>query len=149
MKENQVLLTYNENGTLPPGEHTMSWEDVVSEFGTNEHRRKLLAGLRRALMDFAKAGCSSVLLNGSFITKKELPGDYDAVWIEDGVDDKLLDPVLLDYEDGCKKMKEKYLGEFYPFGMVTKTGMFHGDFFQMNRDGTKKGIVKIDHGGVS
>ena len=131
MEETQVLLTYNENGTLSPGEHTLSWESVVSEFGTNEHRRKLLAGLRSALVNFAKAGCSSVLLNGSFVTKKELPGDYDAAWIEDGVDVTRLDPVLLDHEDGCRKMKEKYSGEFFPSKLKTRSGKTHGEFFSI------------------
>ena len=143
-----MLLTYNENGTLPPGEYTLEWEDVVSEFGTNERRKELLTGLRRALVNFAKAGCSSVLLNGSFVTKKEQPGDYDAAWCEDGVDVTRLDPVLLDHEDGCKKMKEKYLGEFFPSKMRTEDGRFHRDFFQTNRDGTVKGIVKIDPRGA-
>ena len=108
-----MLLTYNENGALFPGEHTLSWEDVVSEFGTNERRKELLAGLRMALINFAKAGCSSVLLNGSFVTKKEQPGDYDVAWNPDGVDITRLDPVLCDYVNGREKMKEKYLGEFF------------------------------------
>ena len=109
-----MLLTYDEKkGTLSPGEHTLSWEEVELEFGTNEHRGKILTGLRRALINFAKAGCRAVLLNGSFDTKKEYPGDYDAVWIEDGVDENLLDPVFLNDDDEGSGMKEKYFGEFY------------------------------------
>ena len=33
--------------------------------------------------------------------------------------------------------------------MTRIDGMFHGELFQTNRDGTKKGIVRIDSGGVS
>ena len=85
-----------------------------------------------------------MLLNGSFVTKKEYSGDYDAVWIEDGVDDSLLDPVLCYHEDGGKRMKEKYFGEFYHYGMMTKIdGMFHYELFQTNRDGTKKGLLEL------
>ena len=138
-----MLLVYNENSTLVPSEHTLSWEDVVSEFGTNDWRKELLTGLRRALINFAKAGCSSVLLNGSFVTNKEKPGDYDVAWVEDGVDDNLLDLVFFDYENGCERMKEEYLGEFFPSRMRTADGRFHRDFFKRIEMEQQRGLLKL------
>jgi hypothetical protein len=37
-----------------------------------------LSGLEQALRIFAGAGCRTVLLNGSFVSVKVLPQDYDA-----------------------------------------------------------------------
>ena len=44
------------------------------------------------------AGCLTVYLNGSFVTNKEVPNDFDACWEEDGVDPAVLDPVLLTFD---------------------------------------------------
>ena len=45
-----------------------------------------MTGLRAALEEFKKAGCQTVYINGSFVTSKELPNDYDCCWEEAGVD---------------------------------------------------------------
>ena len=42
------------------------------------------------------AGCRRVWLNGSFVTARDEPGDFDACWDTDEVDLDALDPVLLD-----------------------------------------------------
>jgi hypothetical protein len=66
-------------GRLPPGEHTVTWEEVVDRFGWNRRRRQLLDGLAEALALLADAGCTRVWINGSFVTAKEEPGDFDVV----------------------------------------------------------------------
>jgi hypothetical protein len=73
-------------GRLPRGEHHASWEEVVERFGWNERRRRLIDGLADAVTALADAGCRRLWLNGSFVTAKDEPGDFDA---------DLLDPVLL------------------------------------------------------
>jgi hypothetical protein len=40
-------------------------------------RRTLLAGLREALGALREAGCRTVYLDGSFVTAKEAPEDFD------------------------------------------------------------------------
>ena len=133
------------NGYLPPGVHKAQWKEVVQRFGTNEHRKLLLVGLRSALVRFAKAGCRSILLNGSFVTKKDKPGDYDAAWERDGVDENLLDPILLNWVSEREAMQDKYGGEFFPADLVEvhKDVPFR-EFFQTDEDNQPKGIVKID-----
>jgi hypothetical protein len=59
-----------------------------------------LEGLREALNLLGIAGCSRVWLNGSFVTAKELPGDFDAVRDDAGVDESLLDPIFFDLSAG-------------------------------------------------
>ena len=95
-------------GYLPSGVHNARWSEVASSFGFNGHRARLVGGLLAALQSLAGAGCRSVLLNGSFVSQKELPEDYDGAWESQGVDPYRLDPVLLDFTNGRAAMKSKY-----------------------------------------
>lgn len=90
-----MLHTFDpDSGRLPPGEPIASWGDAVERFGWTE--RRLLDGLAEAIELLATAGCRKVWLNGSFVTAKDEPGDFDACWDTDGVDLDVLDQVLLD-----------------------------------------------------
>ena len=66
-----------------------------------------MTGLRAALGNLKGAGCRTVYINGSFVTSKELPNDYDACWEETGVDPEALDPVLLTFDPGRAMQKDK------------------------------------------
>ena len=134
-------------GYLPPGVHKAQWAEVVQRFGTNERRRRLLFGLGAAVVNFAMAGCRSILLDGSFIIDKPLPGDYDGVWEPRGVNVRLIDPVLRDLSNRRKAMKNKYGGEFFPADLIEmNTGVPFRDFFQTDENKKPKGIVEIDPG---
>ena len=54
-----------------------------------------MTGLKAAMVSLKDAGCKTVYVDGSFVTGKERPGDFDACWEEEGVDPIVLDPVLL------------------------------------------------------
>ncbi len=96
-----------------------------------------------------RAGCRRVYLDGSFVTAKENPGDFDACWESDGVDGRLLDPVLLTFTHGRAAQKERYGGEFFiAEGRADPHGTRYLDFFQHTRDGTPKGIVALTLGSV-
>ena len=110
----------------------------------------LLEGLRAALENLRNAGCHVAYIDGSFVTGKLYPRDFDACWDEDGVDPTALDPVLLRFEVGMVAQKEKYLGEFYPARSIADgDGRTFLQFFQFesNTD-TPKGIVAIDLEGL-
>ena len=108
-------------------------------------------GLRDALENLQGAGCRTVYINGSFVTSKELPNDYDACWEEAGVDPTALDPVLLTFDAGRATQKAKYMGELFPASIVADTGgLSFLEFFQTDRDtGRPKGIIAIDLGGLA
>lgn len=133
-----------QTGYLPPGIHQASWDEVAGRFGGNSHRSRLIAGLLAACRNLAGAGCRFVLLNGSFVSAKSLPNDYDGVWETVGVDPDRLDPVLLDFSNRRAAMKSKYLGELFPATTSAQPGILFRDFFQSDRDGVAKGIVQID-----
>ena len=132
-------------GNLPPGEHLAAWVDVVERFGTTPWRRQLLEGQERALRDLRAAGCKRACIDGSFITTKEHPRDFDACWDLDGVDFDVIDEVLLTFDAGRRAQKAKYRGELFPADAAAHPlGALFRDFFQRDRDGNPKGIIVID-----
>jgi hypothetical protein len=138
----------SSTGYLPPGVHDAPWSEVAPRFSCNGHRRRLIGGLLAALQNLAGAGCRSVLLDGSFVSQKELPGDYDGAWNPYGVDPYRLDPVLLDFTHGRAAMKSKYLGELFPASFLAAPGVLYRDFFMKDRNGVPKGVVNIDLGSL-
>ena len=132
--------TLGEDGRyqLPPGIHPATWTELDKRFGTNPQRCAILAGLLRALQNLKKAGCQRAFIDGSFITSKEGPGDFDGLWDQDGVNVEALDPVLLDFDGHREAQKAMFMGELFP------TSPEFLDFFQHDRDGRAKGIIQID-----
>ena len=126
----------------------MSWDEIVARFSSNEHRARLLNGLLNAIRNLVGAGCKSILLDGSFVTSKDLPRDYDGAWDTRGVDPNLLDPVLLDFSNGRAAMKAKYGGELFPASAQAAPGVLYRDFFMTDRNGVPKGVVLIDLGSL-
>jgi hypothetical protein len=140
-----VIPPFQINGNLPPGIHIATWQEVQARFGWNARRQTLLAGLERAIEDLCNAGCSTVYLNGSFVTSKPEPGDFDACWTLDGVDLDSIEPTLLEFDAGRAAQKARYGGELFPAdwdAMGNSTSFL--EFFQAIRGGGQKGIIRID-----
>lgn len=84
--------------------------------------------------------CSKIYLNGSFITSKPEPNDYDLVWEPTGI---LPTKELKEFLHQREYRKEKHLGDIivrYP------EPPFHFDHFlqwQIDKDGNAKGIIRI------
>ena len=144
------MLQFEADGLLPPGVHWTKWEEFTREYGSNPWRQRLLSGLRAALENLKAAGCRTVYINGSFVTKKVLPNDYDACWDEDGVDPEALDPVLLTFDPGRATQKAKYMGELFPASVIASSeGLSFLQFFQTDKiTGKPKGIMAIDLEGM-
>jgi hypothetical protein len=138
-----------DSGYLPLGEHIASWSELVEHFGWNATRRAQLDGLHEALTLLAGAGCTKVWINGSFVTAKDEPGDFDAVWDSDGVNEDLLDPLFYDLADGRIRQKLRFRGELFPNWINSTSDSPFADFFQQDRHGRPKGIVVIDPREVS
>ena len=138
----------SSTGYLPPGVHDAPWHEVASRFSANGHRLRLVGGLLAALQNLAGAGCRSVLLDGSFVSQKDLPEDYDGAWNTQGVDPYRLDPVLLDFSNARAAMKSKYLGELFPATATAAPGILYRDFFMKDRNGVPKRVVNIDLGSL-
>jgi len=143
-----VLLIpgFDSAGNLPPGIHSSTWKQIEKRFGFTRRRQMLLHGLYGALRMLKAAGCRLVYLDGSFVTSKLEPGDFDACWGIDGVDIERLDPVFLDFSNSRARQKQKYGGEFFPAELPEDaTGKTFLGFFQIDKEaGSAKGILVID-----
>src|SRR5713226_2607969 len=109
-----VIPPFTADGDLPPGVHKADWKDFVARFGTTAYRMELIVGLKAALDSLKRAGCRTVYIDGSFVTAKVVPGDYDACWDETGVTIGLLDPVLRIFASKRAAQKAKFKGELFP-----------------------------------
>jgi hypothetical protein len=140
-----MIPAFEEGGYLPRGIHDADWDEFRARFGGNPVRDRLLSGLYRALVELRVAGCRRVFIDGSFVTNKEYPNDYDGCWESTGVDPLRLDPVLLTFDQGRVSQKAKYFGELFVAGVSeSATGHTFLEFFQQTRDGDPKGLVSIN-----
>jgi hypothetical protein len=143
----------DSSGNLPPGIHAATWADLEVRFGTDAHRKRLLAGLRLALLSLKVAGCKTVFVDGSFVTRNTFPADFDACWDMAHVDMpalRLVEPVLFDFRNRRAAQKAKFGGELFPaqYKVASLGGTFL-DFFQLDKDtGQPKGIVAVDLGSL-
>lgn len=129
---------------LPPGIHEATLEEIEDRFATTEARRRLFDGFNRGVQALRAAGCRIVYLDGSYITTKTAPGDFDACWEPFGVDPGKLDPVLLDFSNNRRNQKQKFGGEFFPSSARADGHSTFIEFFQTDRHtGKAKGIIRI------
>jgi hypothetical protein len=138
-------------GNLPPGIHSARWEELVERYGFNAHRRRQISGLKDALLALQAAGCRRVYVDGSFVSKRELPGDFDACWDVEGVDLRRLDPVLMTFDERRAAQKRRFGGELFPMGLPANTaGATFLEFFQRDRETNQpKGIVMLELGDLT
>ncbi|NER37518.1 MAG: hypothetical protein F6J93_26745 [Oscillatoria sp. SIO1A7] len=138
---------FDENGNLPPGVHWADWSDFKERFGTTPRRIGLIPGLEAVMEQLKAAGCRTIYINGSFVTNKPDPKDFDACWDRDDVDIDYLRknaPIVLNFYNPSAQ-KAKYGGEIYPsdqpaYGATMTMDLFQRDRYKKN----PKGIVAID-----
>lgn len=141
-----MIPSFNDIGNLPPGIHEASWSELETGFGGSPRRVTLLSGLREALIILRDAGCRIAYIDGSFVTTKKEPGDFDACWDLDGVDVDALDPVLLEFGERRRAQKERFGGELFLADAPAEPGGTRFlDYFQRDRDtGEPKGIIQFN-----
>lgn len=139
-----MIPPFEPNGNLLPGIYWARWDEVYNRFSTNDHRRGLLAGLKNALRALKRAKVSTIYLNGSFVTAKEQPNDYDVAWEMEGFDVRKLDPIFYDFDDDRAAQKRKFGGEFFPVRVDEPGRNFLTTFQNDKITWRPKGIVAID-----
>ena len=103
-----MIPPFQPDGKLPSGIHDSSWEDAAERFGVNPYRACLLRGLLTALRSLRRAGCLKIYLDGSFVTDKEFPNDFDVAWETGNVSETLLRPIFLDFSNLRQSQKETF-----------------------------------------
>jgi hypothetical protein len=142
-----MIPEFDENGNLPPGVHWAEWEDFKERFGTTLLRSRMIDGLQIAMEQLKAAGCRTIYINGSFITSKRDPQDFDACWDREEVDMNYLKthaPRLKNYADRAAQ-KAFYRGEIFPSDQpVGSYDITSYELFQRDRERNPKGIIAID-----
>ena len=130
---------------MPPGRHETTIEEVRRRFGiASVIRGRLFKGLSAVAARARKAGAGRLYLNGSFVTDKKGPGDWDAV---------LVVPVGFNpgSKDGAfladrKRIKEDYGGDLFVIYEDDVEILEHyvDQVFGHDRHGRPKGMLVID-----
>ncbi len=81
-----TIPAFREDGWLPEGHHNATWEEIIERFSgaLGSQRNNVMQQLiswRDALR--AKGISGRLILNGSFISAKIAPNDFDALFIWD------------------------------------------------------------------
>lgn len=134
---------------LPPGIHRADLREVRNRYASTYWRMRLFRGFVLACRSLVRAKCERIYLDGSYVTGKPVPRDYDACWDPDGVDPRLVDPVFNDFANSRAAQKQRFGGEFFHAGMVAdRYGQNYLEFFQIARAGAeRKGIILIEFEG--
>ena len=142
------LISYPdvEFEVLPEGIHTASLQEVEDVFTFSDRRVLLFNGLLAGALALSRAGCKNLYLDGSYVTSKSDPGDYDAAWDPEGVNIALLDPVFAELDYPRLSQKNKFQGEFLPTDdLRDEYPTYMVDFFQNIRfSQVKKGVLLIN-----
>lgn len=143
----KVIPEFDEHGNLPPGVHFCEWQEFMERFATTDQRFLLIQGLQMAMEQLKAAGCRTIYINGSFVTSKLRPQDFDACWDREEVDTDYLRinaPRLLNHYDRAGQ-KARYKGEIFPSDQpIGNYKMNSFELFQQDREPNKKGIIAID-----
>jgi hypothetical protein len=143
-----MIPVFDENGNLPRGIYWADWSEFVERFGTTPKRLRLIEKLKIVMLQLHAAGCPTIYINGSFVTNKLNPGDFDVCWEPNGVDFnylKTVSPILYNPRQTINQ-KARYGGEIFRADLPANIdGIMYIDFFQFDtRTNTLKGIIAID-----
>ncbi len=142
-----MIPEFDEHGNLPPGVYWAEWEEFKDRFGTTPRRSRMIDGLQMAMEQLKVAGCRTIYINGSFVTSKLAPQDFDACWDREDVDINYLKtqaPRLRNYADRAAQ-KAFYRGEIFPSDQpVGSYDITSYELFQRDRERNPKGIIAID-----
>ena len=138
-----------ETHFLPVGIHKAdSWQEVVDRFGYSPDRLKMLSKLRDAISILKEFGCKRIFLDGSFLKdNKPVPGDYDVVWDDTGLD---LDEcykvcfTFFKFDNDSDLQKREFKGEFFYMSLKWRPLIFFQQDNRLESYLEEKGIVEIN-----
>lgn len=142
-------IQYSGDACLLPGIYQLSWREFEDQFGGGSGKRKLLLeGLRIQVAILAESGCKRVYVGGSFASKKKHPGDFEAVYDPEGVDQEHLRRrealLLMEREEDAAELKRKFGGVVEPLRIYPSLGFSMLEVLQFDtRRDVLKGVVEI------
>lgn len=144
-----MIPDFDANNNLPPGLHEATLEEIEAKFTSNLKRKGHFQLLKQLIIDLKAIGCKTIYIDGSFITKKELPNDIDICWDSKDVDiivAKRDMPILWDFSNKRYEQQKKYHADIFPANCIeADSRLYFRDFFQLDKNtGKPKGIIKLE-----
>ena len=145
------LPPFRDDGWLPEGHYNTPWEEVTARFGDQAGSRRavVLLSLLQWRDEARAAGLAGlIILDGSFISRKEAPGDFDLVFLYEEASEQLLksDSKARTLTDMQACHKAGFRGDIFalPLSLQKLSPLLGGiDMFDLNRQGQPKGVVEV------
>lgn len=137
------MVRLTKKGVLPVGVWITNYQEFEKCFAINLHRQNLLTGFKICLYNLQNYGCTEIYVGGSFVTSKPEPGDIDVCYDNTHMDwNNFLKqhPEFKPTKYGTKLQKKKFGCEFYAINAFEDNMV---QFFQFDKEGNAKGIIKI------
>jgi len=137
-----MIPKFNKDGYLPKGIHQAAVNEIKQRFGSDSSKRKELFKDFQSLVQLLRKQKRSIkkfLLDGSFVTGKELPGDTDCI---------LIVKAGFNFSSpGAKQLESaKRLFNVHLFTFMKEDAVrYHKliDFFGHDQEGRSKGLLEV------
>jgi len=137
-----MIPDFNKHGNLPAGIYRASIDDIEKRFGLNSKKRILLFKTFRNFLELImpfKTNIKQFILDGSFVTTKENPGDIDCIILIK--DNTRFTPEIVDKLVNAKKLYNIHL--FIREERNIKEYKKLLDLFSKDRDLKSKGVIEV------
>lgn len=141
-----AIPDFRDDGWLPVGHHGATWEEIAERFGgvSNSKRARLTDSLlqfRDALREYSVSG--TLIIDGSYVSGKESPGDFDVLLISQShlQERKDKEPSLSDLLDAERTEKELGFSLFYTTDNSPVLPMLRG-MWSVSKQLVSKGVVE-------
>jgi Family of unknown function (DUF6932) len=126
------------SGLLPPGDHEATLAEIRDRFCWNYRRREIYRGLEYVTNELVSHQVDKIWVDGSFVTKKERPGDVDVAYeVPDGADPNDWGWLSPPRRRDLKKVHRVDLLPDWPNQLQMNR------WFCRDEDGNEKGIIRL------
>src|SRR5580704_159586 len=109
-----MVPDFNAQGILPEGIYECSIAEFEKTF-TNRYDRRILyeKGIIPLMADLKSIRCKTLFIDGSYVTNKMIPNDFDACWDNRGIDLAMV-KAKFPFLWSAASSKRKYGGDVFP-----------------------------------
>jgi hypothetical protein len=142
-----MIPEFRDDGWLPEGRWESNWEDIRERLGGAQGsvRRRVFSGLiawRDAAREAGFVG--QIILDGSFVSAKQEPGDFDLVFLYDEATEQLVRDTpelrMLLNQPYCRM---RFRGDVWEVAPSLPDWLRGDDMFDRTRTGVRKGVLVL------
>jgi hypothetical protein len=142
-----MIPPIDEEGDLPPGLHTATWEEFRARFChfiKSDRRLQICQRLERLVEDArASTIVTKILVGGSMVRATAEPNDFDCIIVlHADTRYATLRPDQLWIAD-ARIARDRYMGDIFIAREGQSTLLLYIDFFSRNRDGKIVGMIEV------